>query len=339
MRSVLSPPGLQLAAAAALVGILTLRAVIALRAVRHDRALAQQALADVDRLLMAALDLRDVRDVGTAADRACRLASDLLHGDGALLYVEGPGRLLLAGRHGDHPTPIDGELGSDAAIEQALRLGAVQDGEPMLVPVTGEAGVIGVFAVARARRSLDALTAGMAQLFGGQCGAVLDRLHAVESLYDSATRDPITGVGNRHQASGLIAALRPGDGLLLIEVDDFESLRRGQGDVAANLVLGQVGLHLRNGTRNGDVIARYGDHQFVVALRDLKAPIDSVVERLLASWSAASMSRTITVGAALHLDGEAPLRTVERAEDALASARRRGGARAATAPDWAALVR
>ncbi|MCU1484255.1 MAG: hypothetical protein JWN67_1001 [Actinomycetia bacterium] len=305
---------------------------------RRTKVLADAALTDIDTLLVAAIDLRGVDDVAAAGDRICRLGAELLRGDGALLYVQGPGRLLLGGRHGSHPAPLDPELGRNAALVEALRVGAVRPGNPVLVPITGAAGVIGVLAVSGARREIDGLTAGIAQLFGGQAGAVLDRLNAVESLYDAATRDPITGVGNRQQAAAIIASLRAGDGLLVLEVDGFESLRRAQGDAASDLLLGQVGLHLRNGTRNGDAVARYGDHQFVVVLRDLKAPIDMVVSRLVDSWMAGTPSRTMSVGGALHLDSSAPLDTIDRAESALASAQRRGGGRGHVAPDFAVFA-
>jgi GGDEF domain-containing protein len=301
--------------------------------------MAKAALADVDTLLLAALDLRDVDDVATCGERIARIGTELLDGAGALLYVQGPGRLLLAGKHGSHPEPLNSELGRDAAIEAVLHVGAVEvEPDRVLIPVVGSAGVVGVLAIGDARRRLDPLTAGMAQLFGAQVGAVLDRLNAVDSLFDAATRDPITGVGNRQQAAAVIASLRPGDGFLVLEVDEFASLLRGQGEAASNLLLGQVGLHLRNGTRNGDAVARFSDSQFVIALRDLKAPIEMVVERLVASWLGQRPSRTLSVGGALHIDGEAPMDTVERAEAALSSAKRKGGGHGHVAPDWSVFV-
>lgn len=333
-------PAVPAAALAVLPAALVLAELLAwpLDRARRTRATAAAALADIDTLLVAAIDLRGIGEVASAGDRICRLGTELLHGDGALLYLQGPGRPLLAGRHGHHPTPLDPELGRDVALEEVLRVGTVRAGDPVHIPVTGAAGVIGVLVIAGARRPLDAPTSGVAQLFGGQAGAVLDRLNAVESLYDAATRDPVSGVGNRQQAAAIIASLRPGDGLLVLEVDGFESLRRAQGDAAADLLLGQVGLHLRNGTRTGDLVARYGDPQFVVALRDLKAPIDTVVRRLVESWLAGSPSRTLSVGGALHLDGTAPLETVDRAESALASAQRRGGGRGHVAPDFSTFA-
>jgi diguanylate cyclase (GGDEF)-like protein len=329
-------PAVPAAAIAALPAALVAAELLArpLARARGTKAVAEAAMADIDSLLVAAIDLRGVDDVAAAGDRICRLGSELLRGDGALLYVQGPGRLLPGGRHGSHPAPMDPELGRNPALADALRAGAVCPGNPVLVPITGAAGIIGVLSISGARREVDELTSGMAQLFGGQAGAILDRLNAVDSLFDAATRDPITGVGNRQQAAAVIASLRPGDGLLLLEVDGFESLRRAQGDAAGDLLLGQVGLHLRNGTRTGDAVARYGDHQFVVALRDLKAPIDMVVSRLVESWLAGSPSRTVSVGGALHLDSSAPLDTIERAESALASAQRRGGGQGHVAPDF-----
>jgi GGDEF domain-containing protein len=306
---------------------------------RRHRTMAKAALADVDTLLLAALDLRDVDDVATCGERIARIGTELLDGAGAVLYVQGPGRLLLAGKHGSHPEPLDSELGRDATVESVLHVGAVEvEADRALVPVVGATGVVGVLVIAEPHRRIDALTSGMAQLFGAHVGTVLDRLNAVDSLFDAATRDPITGVGNRQQAAAVIASLRPGDGFLVLEVDEFASLLRGQGEAASNLLLGQVGLHLRNGTRNGDAVARFSDSQFVIALRDLKAPIDMVVERLVATWLGQRPTRTLSVGGALHVDGEAPMDTVERAESALASAKRKGGGQGHVAPDWSVFV-
>jgi len=63
-----------------------------------------------------------------------------------------------------------------------------------------------------------------------------------------------------------------------------------------------------------------------------------VVERLVGSWMSGSPTRSFSVGGALHLDGEAPMDTVERAESALASAKRKGGGQGHVAPDWSAFV-
>jgi hypothetical protein len=76
----------------------------------------------------------------------------------------------------------------------------------------------------------------------------------------------------------------------------------------------------------------------VVVQRDLKAPIDMVVSRLVDSWMAGTPSRTMSVGGALHLDSSAPLDTIDRAESALASAQRRGGGRGHVAPDFAVFA-
>jgi hypothetical protein len=82
-------------------------------------------------------------------------------------------------------------------------------------------------------------------------------------------------------------------------------------------------------------VARYSDTQFVIALHDLKAPLDMVVERLVASWMSSSPVRRLSFGGAPHVDGEVPMDTVERSEAALASAKRRGGGQGHVAPDWA----
>lgn len=291
---------------------------------RHHRTLAATALADVDALLMAAIDLRGVDEVGDAGNKTCRIVTELLHGEGAVLYVQGPGRLMLAGRFGNHVSTRQAEAGSDPDVEEVLRQGAVRVGEPVVVPITGNGGVFGALVVSGSRRPLDELTIGMLQIFGSQAGSVLDRIGAVDALFDAATLDPVSGVANRHHASTLIASLRPGDGLLLIEIDGLDEVRHTEGLDAVNLLLGQAGLHLRHGTRAGDAVARFADNQFVVVLRGLKIPIERVAARLLDTWRYGQARRTISIGAALHLDGDVPLETLDRADSAVTSARRRG---------------
>jgi GGDEF domain-containing protein len=304
-----------------------------LGAARRDRA---RVLAGVDALVVAAADLRaaDVAEVGA---RLCRLGADLAAGDGAVLYVEGPGRIAVAGRHGA-AAPVDLELGGDPGVAAVLRGAALREGDPLLVPVLGQAGVVGVVAVHGARRDVDEVLAGLLALFGTEAGGALDRMARSGLGYSVAETDPVTGVGNRRQASALVAALRPGDGLVVLEVDGLDPLGASHGGAGVDLLLGQMGLHLRNGTRPGDAVARLGDHQFVIALRELKAPVDVVVRRLIGSWLRAHPARPVSVGAALHLVGNAPIDTLERAQEALASARRSGGGQAHVAPDLPARV-
>lgn len=287
--------------------------VHAIRAARADR---RHALGGIDALVVAADDLRaaDVLDVG---DRICRLASDLLRADGAVLYVDGPGTVVVGGTSGTHPTPKVGELAGDHAVESVLRGAPLQPGDPLVVPVLGEAGVVGAVAVHGTRRRLDAVHTGLLHLFAHEAGAALDRLARSGLACSTVDLDPVTGVGSRRQASAVVAGLRPGDGLVLLEVDGLDHLRQAQGHQAADLLLGQMGLHLRNSTRPGDAVARFDDDRFVIVLRDLKAPVDVVVRRVAESWVRVRPGRTISVGAALHLDGAAPLDTLERTRGAL----------------------
>lgn len=292
-----------------------------LRAARRDRG---RVLAGVDALVVGAADLR-AADGSEVGDRVCRLGAQLAAADAAVLYVEGPGSIVAAGRHGVPSARTGAGLRADPAIAAVLRGAPLRQADPLLVPVLGEAGVVGVVAIHGARRRVDEVLGGLLALFGTEAGGALDRMGRSSLGYTPVETDPVTGVGNRRQASAVVAALRPGDGIVVLEIDGLDLLRRASGDQAADLLLGQVGLHLRNSTRPGDAIARLGDDQFVIGLRELKAPVDVVLRRVTGSWLRAHPARTLTVGGALHLDGVAPLDTLERAQAALSSARRGGG--------------
>jgi GGDEF domain-containing protein len=330
----LAAVGFGLLGAAGVITVVMEVAVLPLSRHRSRRRADTDAQADIEALVVAGIELRGIADLGLAGDRICRIATDLLHATGALLYLQGPGRMLLAGRHGNHPAPVDAEVGGDPAMTASLRDGTIRDHDHVVLPVTGGAGVIGVLTVHGNTRAVCSRTSGALHLFAGLAGGLLDRLGAIESLFDAETRDPVTGVGSRRQASAVVASLRPGDGLVLLCLDKFATLRATAGDAAADLLLGQLGLHLRDGIRPGDAVARFADDQFVLVLRDLKAPVDVVVGRLVESWLSTQPMRTISIGATLHLEGRAPLDTLDQSQVAMASALLRGGGSAAVTPSY-----
>jgi GGDEF domain-containing protein len=93
-----------------------------------------------------------------------------------------------------------------------------------------------------------------------------------------------------------------------------------------------LGLHLRNAVRPGDAVARSGEEAFVLVLRQLRAPIDVVVRRILGDRSTAAAHGTVSVGAALHIDARAPADTAETASRMMVSARSAGVGQLYVAP-------
>jgi hypothetical protein len=131
-----------------------------------------------------------------------------------------------------------------------------------------------------------------------------------------------------HPADGLpavLATVRPGDGVLAVAVHDLAHLRSGVSDEAGDAAAEAAGVHLLDATRPpGDVVVAIGDGRFMVVLRELKAPIDVVAERLLQGWEAHRPNAKLDLGAVLHVAGP-PLATLQQAETLAVDAGRAGG--------------
>ena len=300
--------------------------VAGLVAVPRARAAARRATIaqqqdDLDAVVLANVELRHVSEARDAAHRIARIATDLLAAEGAVVWLQGPGRLLCAGGHGVTPPP-DREIARGSNVDRVLQSGGIAtDADETVLPLTGSGGVFGAVTVSRPTRPAESFVSSVLQVFGAQAGYALERLRAVDSLIDERFVDPVTGVGNRLAATSSLATLHPGDAVLLLSVDELLTIRAIEGDARADLTLGQLGLHLRAATRAGDLVARFGDDVFFVLLRDLSASTEAVVSRILDSWQATGTAGHLRAGAALHFGDTSPLDTLDRASDALDATR------------------
>jgi diguanylate cyclase (GGDEF)-like protein len=108
------------------------------------------------------------------------------------------------------------------------------------------------------------------------------RLAALDArvAYDGV-HDPLTGLTNRAALlTGGTALLRSLDrdrhvALLLIDLDDFREINATLGNSAGDDVLRTVAERLTDLTREGDVLARLGDDEFVLLLPGITPPTDS----------------------------------------------------------------
>jgi two-component system, cell cycle response regulator len=93
-------------------------------------------------------------------------------------------------------------------------------------------------------------------------------------LYESSTRDALTGVWNRKYlferlASEVAYARRHASALavLVVDIDHFKSVNDTLGHLAGDRVLRALASHLARVLRLEDVLARYGGEEFVVLAR------------------------------------------------------------------------
>ena len=159
---------------------------------------------------------------------------------------------------------------------------------------------------------------------------------AVE-LQRLATTDALTGLPNRRQ---LMAALetearranrtRRPLSLALLDVDHFKSVNDRHGHPAGDAALREVAAVLREVTRGGDVLGRFGGEEFAVLMPETSiAQAEQAAERLRAAIERRPMPFpggrvTVSTGVALLAGGEGGDQLVSRADAALYEAKAGG---------------
>jgi diguanylate cyclase (GGDEF)-like protein len=161
-------------------------------------------------------------------------------------------------------------------------------------------------------------------------------------LYESSTRDQLTGVENRRSLDGRLVSeiafarrhKRPLS-VILLDIDFFKHINDHHGHPAGDEVLRTVATTVKNQLRTEDVFARYGGEEFAIILLDVgKAAARDVGERIAAqvaefpfefSSTQPSGRLTISVGvASFPDDGAEPAMVLAAADRALFAAKNAG---------------
>jgi diguanylate cyclase (GGDEF)-like protein len=322
---------------------------------RQAERLDLRRMADMESLLDATVALARQDEAVGAANLVAELAVRLLRGTSAVvLLADADG--TLEGIGGCHWSARCQALASgwlDPPASTALTTGEVvvhdggivgqltraAEGRPaVFLPLLGAHGALGLVLVtfpARSSVALDAFGAGVTRTFTTQASLAFERLQATQVLRDASMRDPLTGVGNRRQADALLAQLKPGDAVVLVDLDHFKDVNDRWGHSTGDAVLSDVAHHLDRALRDGDAIARFGGEEFLLVLRQAGAGALAAVDRLAEGWRRTSPVTTFSAGVALHAADTRPEETLIAADAALYRAKGAGRdcARSASADD------
>ncbi|WP_432830293.1 putative bifunctional diguanylate cyclase/phosphodiesterase [Dactylosporangium sp. CA-092794] len=88
-----------------------------------------------------------------------------------------------------------------------------------------------------------------------------------QQLRERATRDPVTGLANRALLTALLADIRPGLTVVLLDLDGFKEINDELGHQAGDALLVQVARRLRDALPDADLMARPGDDEFAAVWR------------------------------------------------------------------------
>jgi diguanylate cyclase (GGDEF)-like protein len=167
-----------------------------------------------------------------------------------------------------------------------------------------------------------------------------DELSQDQTLYESATRDSLTGLENRQQLTYVLrhhlsSAARRGFtiSLLLVDIDHFKSVNDTHGHGIGDLALQHAAAIIKKKCRAGDMAARWGGEEFALVLPG--ASIDQALEaaeRLrrsveqtpLAIPQGPTLNLTISIGVASTQPADTVETLFSRADEALYQAKRNG---------------
>lgn len=114
---------------------------------------------------------------------------------------------------------------------------------------------------------------------------VLSRIQGEERRDDEATRDQLTGVLTRRAWMRRLAGAEPGDGVCLVDLDQFKAVNDTAGHAAGDVVLRAIGALMLRTFRKGDSCGRYGGDEFVCLAPGLSGEaLQAKCDRLRQTW-------------------------------------------------------
>ncbi|MFC4276871.1 GGDEF domain-containing protein [Achromobacter aloeverae] len=161
---------------------------------------------------------------------------------------------------------------------------------------------------------------------------------AIDKYRRHAYTDTLTGLLNRRGLEALLASAsgrrykNAATALILIDIDNFKAINDQFGHPFGDLVLARFGALARARVGAQACVARLGGEEFVVLFRDARlqdaiAAAEGIRLALLAqSWAPHrdDVRITASLGVTLVKDGEAYATTLQRADELLYAAKRRG---------------
>ncbi|WP_461211287.1 sensor domain-containing diguanylate cyclase [Desulfocurvus sp. DL9XJH121] len=168
---------------------------------------------------------------------------------------------------------------------------------------------------------------------------VTDRMRLENRLKEQATRDHLTGAGNRRlfmQRAGeeIERSVRYGTplSLLMLDIDHFKAINDTYGHDAGDEVLKALVAETRKQLRTSDVFCRLGGEEFAALLINADAEAaETLAERIRQSPSRltvtsgrAAIAFTVSIGATTSASGDDVASMLKRADTALYEAKRNG---------------
>jgi len=183
------------------------------------------------------------------------------------------------------------------------------------------------------RRTLPEPARHAGELLSQEAGRMFQRLQATAALAHEADTDPLTELANRRTFSRALRTIRPGDAIVIVDLDYFKSVNDRFGHDVGDDTLRSLARCLRKAARQVDCVARYGGEEFAIVLAESgEAGAHSALRRVRRAWNATDPITTFSAGISVHEPGDRPQDTLRRADEALYLAKESGRNRDVVAP-------
>ncbi|MEO1060150.1 MAG: GGDEF domain-containing protein [Actinomycetota bacterium] len=172
-------------------------------------------------------------------------------------------------------------------------------------------------------------------VLGVRAGLVVrENRQLLDTVEQQSRQDPLTGLANRRTLDDGDLAGRP-VGACFIDLDGFKSINDAHGHQVGDELLRVVARRLESCVRHADVVLRVGGDEFVLLLVDATDPsqlhatavraLERIEEPMTIGDLELSVGASIGVAHTPRWEGADPL--LERADEAMYRAKRRGGRR------------
>jgi diguanylate cyclase (GGDEF)-like protein len=211
----------------------------------------------------------------------------------------------------------------DSSLMPDGRAEACADGGlPSTIAATFGEGLIVVASSDPDRLATEA--ASLLTLLAAHALAARERLRELARLARRADSDPLTGLWHHGPFEERLVASSPGrTAVIAVDVDGFKKINDQYGHQAGDQALVSLAAELRAVLRDADQLYRIGGDEFAVVLDvTSRSELIAIARRLRVAAHRAG--QTISIGAALHLDGETGRETLLRADKALYQAKGAG---------------
>jgi len=176
-----------------------------------------------------------------------------------------------------------------------------------------------------------------------------DRLRqSLQTGMERSVTDPLTGLHNRHYSDLRLADLIDRSesrasplAVLALDLDGFKTVNDRFGHAVGDRVLAEFARRLGANVRDGDLLARIGGEEFLIAMPDLQPDAAAqVAERIRRAVETPAFTldtpggtllQTVSIGIAFHEPGERAEALIERADRALYASKAAGRNRVTTA--------